>query len=465
MQTADQLDDATLQSLHNQLNGSILTPGSEEYDELRTGWNDLFDKRPAAIARCKSADDVVAAVNFAREHDVALSVKSTGHSYAGKSICDGGLVVDLSQMNEVELDSDAKTARVGPGVTWHAFDEKAQENGLATTGCTVSTVGVSGYTLGGGTGHLARKHGLSLDNLLSAEVVTAGGEVVRASENEHPDLFWALRGGSSNFGVVTAFEFQLHEVGPEIIAGQIVHPIKDAPEVLRFYRALMADAPDELTCYAFIINVPPIPAFPEDYHGKPAISLVISYVGPVAEGDEAIEPLRNFGDPILSAVEPMPYTAAQQMFDEGMAKGNRWYSQAHYFDEISDDAIDTVVSYTEALPGSFTAVYFEPLGGTIGRVEPEATAFPHRGAAYSLHIFPGWSDAEQDDELIRWAQEFHDAMAPYANGGVYVNLLSQDEAERVPNAYGNNYDRLVDLKKKWDPQNLFRMNHNIEPTG
>lgn len=454
-----------VEPLRDALNGTVLTASDHGYDEARTGWNTYFDKHPGAIARCSDVDDVIAAVNFAREHGVPVALRSGGHSYAGNSVLDGGLLIDLSEMNDVEVDPDARTARVGPAAKWRTFDEAAQKFGLATTGCTVSNVGVGGYALGGGTGYLARKYGICADNVLGLDVVTANGELVRASENENEDLFWALRGGSGNFGVVTSFEFQLHEVGPEVLAGQIVHPFDNAAEVLRFYRDFMADAPDELTCYAFILNVPPIEAFPEEYHGKPAVFLIIGYVGAIAEGEKVLQPLRDVGDPILTMVGPMPYTAMQQMFDEGMADGRRCYSQAHVLKEISDEAIETILRYTETLPGPFSSAYFEPFGGAINRVDPTATAFPHRDAAYEFHIFPGWLDPEQDDELIQWAQDFHAALAPHTSGGVYVNLLSQDEQERVPQAYGPNYERLTRIKKQWDPDNLFRMNHNIEPAG
>lgn len=458
------VDDTTLQQLRDSMRGPVLAPGDDGYDAARTVWNARLASRPAAVAQCTGPADVMAVVDVARDHDLPLSVKGGGHSYAGQSAAEGALMVDLSSMTGIRVDPDVKTAWVQAGATWGDFDHEAQALGLATTGVTVSTVGVAGSTLGGGTGYLARKHGLCLDNLIAADVVTADGDLVHASESENPDLFWGLRGGGSNFGVVTSFKFQLHEVGSEVLAGQIVHPMADAAEGLRFYRDFMADAPDVLQGYAFFIHVPPIPAFPEHYHGKTALDFVVAYAGDRSTGEEVLQPLRAFGDPILDGVRPQPYTALQQTFDEGVPKGQRWYSRAHYLDALPDEALDTVVEHVDPLPGPFSMVYFEPMGGAIGRVDPTATAFPHREAAYGFHILTGWADADQDDEIMDWTRDFHAAMAPYANGGVYVNLLGSDEEERVPSAYGLNYERLARLKRTYDPDNLFRKNHNVEPT-
>jgi len=344
-------------------------------------------------------------------------------------------------------------------------DRETQAFGLATTGCTVSTVGVAGYALGGGTGWLARRHGLALDNLIGAEVVTANGEAVRADEEENPDLFWALRGAGANFGVVTSLEFRLHEVGPEVLSAQAFHPFEDAGEVLRFYRTFMERAPDELTSYAFVLRVPPVEPFPDAFHGKLAVALMSCHASATAEGEAALQPLQGFGDPFLAAVQPMPYPALQQSFDAGMAEGNRWYTKAHFLRALTDEAIDTFVDHASRLPGPFTMTYFEPLGGAIGRADQAATAFPHRRAAYDLHIFPGWTDPAEDDEMMRWAREFHTAMKPYATGGTYVNLLDGDEEDPAAAAYRENQDRLRELKRTWDPDNLFHMNHNIRPSA
>jgi FAD/FMN-containing dehydrogenase len=457
------VDDTTLQHLRDALRGPVLAPGDDGYDAARTIWNARLSSRPAAVAQCTGTADVRAAVDIARENDLPLCVKSSGHSYAGQSAAEDALVIDLSAMTGVRVDPDTKTARVQAGAIWGDFDHEAQAFGLATPGATSSTVGVAGCTLGGGTGHLARKYGLSLDNLISADVVTADGSLVHASGEKNEDLFWGLRGGGGNFGVVTSFEFQLHEVGPEVLAGQILHPMADAAEGLRVYRDFMADAPDEVQAYAFFLHVPPIPAVPDEYHGQTALDFLVTYAGDPATGEEVLRPLRTFGDPILDGVRPQPYTALQQALDEGVPKGQRWDSKAHYLDALSEEAIDIVVDHVDPLPGPFSVVYFEPMGGAIGRVAPTATAFPHREAAYGFHILTGWPDADQDAEIMDWTRDFHAAMAPYANGGVYVNLLGADEQDRVASAYGDNYDRLVQVKSEWDPENLFRGNHNVEP--
>ena len=455
---------SVLKQLRDRMRGPVLAPGDDGYDDARTIWNARLAGQPAAVARCTGPADVMAAVDVARAHDVPITVKSGGHDYAGQSARDGGLMLDLSQMNGIHVDPNAKTAQVQAGATWGAFDHEAQAFGLATPGPTVSTVGVAGSTLGGGTGYLARKHGLALDNLMAADVVTAEGELVHASERENADLFWGLRGGSGNLGLVTAFTFQLHEVGPTVLAGQIVYPMDAARDVLRRYRDVMADAPDALQVYAFFIQVPPTPAFPDAYHGKTALDLVVAYAGDPETGSDVLRPLRDVGDPVLDGVHPQAYTALQRTFDAGVPKGHRWYSKAHYLDRLSDAAIDTVVERVDPLPGPFSMVYFEPLGGAIADVDPAATAFPHRSAAYTFHILTGWDDPGQDDAIIDWTRAFHEAMTPHATGGVYLNLLGADETKRVPAAYGDNLERLATLKHQWDPENLFCNNHNVEPT-
>ena len=463
--TATGPTDDAVTALDERLHGDLLHPGDEGYDEARTLWNAMIDKYPSYVARCTGAADVMAAVSFAAEHDLLLSVKGGGHNFAGTAVCDDGLTIDLSPMDAVRVDPSAKTARVQPGATWADFDHEAQAFGLATTGGLVSTTGVAGLTLGGGQGYLARKHGLAVDNLVGADVVTADGELVHASEDEHEDLFWALRGGGGNVGVVTSFEFDLHPVGPQVLAGPIFHPYEDAREALRFYREFTADAPDELSCYALVVRVPPEPLFPEDVQGEPALAFAVCYAGPMDEAEAALEPLRAFGDPILDGVQPVRYTALQQSFDDGSPEGHRWYSKSHYLGELPDGAIDTILEYTDPFPGPLTQVALEPMGGAIARVDRDATAFPHRDAAYSFGIWPGWADPDRDEELTTWAREFHEAMAPYATGGVYANYLDRDESDRVRAAYGENYERLVAVKTEWDPGNLFRMNQNVEPAG
>jgi FAD/FMN-containing dehydrogenase len=447
------------------LRGSLVRPGDAAYDEARAVWNARIDRHPAAIVRCAGVEDVVVALGAAREWKLPLAVRGGGHDYAGLSTCEGGIVVDLAALHEVTVDPAAMTVRAQAGARWSAVDGATQAHGLATTGGTVSSVGVAGYTLGGGMGHLSRLHGLAVDNLLSADLVTAGGEAVRASAVENPDLFWAIRGGGGNFGVATAFEYRLHRVGPEVLTGQIVYPFSAATKVLEAYRRFAAEAPDELTCYAFIFNIPPVPPFPERYHGQVGIDLVVVHVGEIAEGLRLIEPLRTLGEPVLDAVGPQPYATVQQTFDAGMPKGLRWYSRAHHLDRLSDEVITTVVEHARQLPGLFTMAYFGPLGGAIGRVDPGATAFPDRSAAFAFHILSGWADSAADERNIAWTRTFHQALRPHAKGAVYVNLLSEDEDARIPTAYGANYDRLAAAKRRWDPGNLFRLNHNVPPSA
>lgn len=443
--------------------GDVLVPGEPGYDEARTVWNGIIDVNPAAIVQCTGPTDVAEAIRFAREHDLPLAVRSGGHNVAGKSVCDGGIVVDLSPLDAVTVDPTSRTARVGPGATWAKFDGAAQEHGLATTGGIISMTGVGGLTLGGGIGYLARTYGLAVDNLRAVELVTADGDVVRASEDEHADLFWGVRGGGGNFGVVTAMEFDLHEVGPEIMTAQAFYPFSQAKAALEFYREFTTDAPDEVSCYAFVAHVPPVEPFPEETHGDTAVALVAAYSGDIAAGEEALAPIEQFGEPIFGMLGPMPYTALQQSFDAGAPEGTRAYWKAHYVNEITDAFIEAVLERAETLVGSLSMVGIEPMGGAVARVDSTATAYPHREARYSFGIFGGWMDPADDEAAIEWTREFHDAVAPYATGGVYANYLDGDDSEKVHSAFGENYERLAALKAEWDPENVFRLNQNVEP--
>ena len=455
------MTDFDVQELREGLDGVVLVPGDESYDEARALWNARFDRKPDLVARCQNAADVQAAVNFARTHGMQLSVKGGGHAFAANTVGDGGLLIDLSPMKGVEIDPIRKNARLEPGLKWGEVDPVAQEHGLAPVGGTVSTVGVAGFILGGGSGYLSRRHGMAVDNLISVDLVTAGGNLVHASEHENADLFWAIRGGSGNYGVVTAFVVRLHEVGPEVLTGQIVHRLEDAPDLLRLYREFMQGAPDEVQCYPFIFRVPPIPEFPQEFHGQVVIDLVLFHSDPSAE--PVFQPLLDFGDPILAFVVPQPYIVNQQAFDAGLPAGHRWESRAHQLTVLSDELIETVLSRVADLPGDFTSVYFDTGGGAIGRVDPSATAYPQRKEPYGFHIMAGWISPQQDEEVTAWTLDLHRALEPFASGGVYVNVLGTGEEDRVPAAYGANYDRLMELKRKWDPDNLFRVNHNIPP--
>jgi FAD/FMN-containing dehydrogenase len=443
--------------------GQLILPEDPGYDAARAVWNGMIDRRPAIIAQCSSAEDVISAVNFACGRDLCVSIKGGGHGVAGRCVGDDTVMIDLSPMKTVKVDAEKKIAHVSAGATLADLDRESQAVGLATTGGLVSETGVAGLTLGGGIGYLARRFGLTLDNLLAADVVTANGELLRASETENPDLFWGLRGGGGNFGIVTRFEYRLHKLDSDVLTAQVFYPFDAAEPVLREYRKLMSEAPDELACYALVVNVPPASPFPEEWHGKKSIALVACYTGDHEKGKRLLEPLTKLGEPILSMVAPIAYTALQQSFDAGMPKGLRYYWKAGYVDEITDEAADAFLKLAGTSPGPLTMVGFEPLGGAISRVDPSATAFAHRGVKFALGIWSGWTDPADDDKNIAWTRQFHKAMEPHTVDGVYLNYLDDDDDSRVGSVHGDNYRRLREVKAKYDPDNFFRMNHNIEP--
>ncbi len=451
-------------ALESTVSGQVLYRGDSGYDEARRVWNARFDRRPDVIVRAADTEDVVAAVNTARDAGLTLSVKGGGHSYAGVTVAEGGLLVDLGGMCDVEVDPEKRVARVGGGATWADVDRETTRVGLATPGGTVSSVGVAGFTLGGGAGWLTRRFGMAVDNLLGAEVVTATGEVVRTSETEYPDLFWALRGGGGNFGVVTRFEYRLHDIPETMLAGQVLYPVERAPEILRFYRDMFREAPDALACYPFFIRIPPLPVFPDEIHGDVVLDMVVCWSGDPEEGEEWVRPFREQGGAVMDTVAPTPYTDLQTAFDAGMGYGNRWYTRWLLLDEVGDDFIDALVAGLNPFPGALTAVYLGAMGGAAGRVPSDATAYPHRDAVDALHIFPGWMDESGDDEVMTWARDLYGSLEPFAADGVYVNMLAEDEEGRLGEAHAENHERLVRIKNRWDPRNLFRMNHNIRPS-
>ena len=456
-------DGATVDRFSDSLRGRLIRPEDRDYDEARAVWNGMVDRRPALIARCTGTADVILAVNFAREHNLLVSVKGGGHSVAGKSVCDDGLMIDLSEIKGVRVDPEARRARVGGGATLADLDHETQAFGLATPGGLVSHTGVAGLALGGGQGYLSRKYGLTADNLVAADVVTADGRVLHAGPREHADLLWGLRGGGGNFGVVTSFEFQLHPVGPEVMTAQVYYPIAAAAEILPFYRGFVAAAPDELTCYALWAKIPPVAPFPGEFHGRETLCLVACCAGSLDEGRALLAPLENLGNPILRVIQPMQYTALQKNFDEGVRHGNRYYWKSHQIDELSDELIDTIIRLTGSFPGEFSLGGLEPLGGAIGRVDPAATACFHRRAAFTLSMWSGWSNPADDAEIIASTRAFHEAVAPCATDGAYTNYLDGDEDGRVGTAFGENYQRLQRVKARYDPENFFRLNQNIEP--
>jgi len=451
-----------VERLSNLVHGPVLGPGDEGYDAARRIWNGAIDRRPACVARCTGVADVVAAVRFARERDLQVAVRSGGHGVGGHALCDGGLVIDLSLMKGIRVDPVARTARAEAGVLWGELDREAQLFGLATVGGIVSHTGIAGLTLGGGIGWLMRKYGATVDNLVSADVVTAEGELVTASERENPDLFWGIRGGGGNFGIVTSFEYRLHPVGPYVLAGPVYHPLADAPEVLRFYREFVADAPDELTTIVNLRVAPPLPYLPEEVHGTPIVMVGACYAGSPEEGAEVVRPLKRFGRPIVDLLEPKPYTALQSMFDPSVPHGWHYYWKSVELPPLTDDAIETLVEHAEALtsPKSYCIVF--QLGGALGRVAESETAFCQRGAAHNVNINAVWTEDDTEaDRHVGWARGFFDAMRPHAGEHVYVNFLGDEGADRVRQAYGANYGRLVELKRAYDPTNFFRLNQNI----
>jgi FAD/FMN-containing dehydrogenase len=451
--------------LRDSVLGPVIGPEDDGYDEARSIWNGAIDRRPNLIVRCTGVADVVAAVHFAREHDLLVSVRSGGHGVGGHAICDGGLVIDLSPMKGIRVDPLARTARAQAGVLWGELDRETQLFGLATVGGIVTHTGIAGLTLGGGIGWLMRKHGATVDNLVSADVVTAEGELVTASAAENPDLFWGIRGGGGNFGIVTAFEYRLHPIGPIVTAGPVFHHQEDAPEVLRFYREFISTAPDELTTIFELSVAPPAPFLPEEVHGEPIVMVGACYAGPPGEGAEVVRPLKQFGRPIVDLLEPKPYTALQSMFDPMVPHGWHRYWKSVELPPLTDDAIETLVHEASAQTSlkSYTIVF--QLGGALARVGEDEMAFSQRRAAHNVNINAVWTEDDPDgDRHIAWARGFFDALQPHAGGRVYVNFLGDEGADRVRQAYGAaNYERLVELKRAYDPTNVFRVNQNIAP--
>lgn len=467
MPTIDQtdrlVDQDTLERLRTHLQGGIALPHTAEYDEARQIWNAMIDRRPGLIVRCASAADILTAVRFARDHRLLTAIRAGGHNIAGSAVCDDGLMIDLSPMRSVQVDPDRRTAKVAPGATLAEFDRAAQAFGLATPLGINSTTGVAGLTLGGGFGWLSRKHGMTVDNLLSVDLVTATGVEVHASAEEHPDLFWAIRGGGGNFGVVTSFEFALHPVGPEIYAGLIVHPLAQAGDLLRHYREFAASAPDDLSSWVVLRKAPPLPFLPPEVHGKEVLVFAVCHAGDPGEGERAVAPLLALGQPVGSHLGPMPYTAWQSAFDPLLTPGARNYWKSHNFRTLSDPALDLIVQYAGQLPSPHSEIFLAQLGGAAARMASDATAYPHRDIEFGMNVHTRWEDPADDQRCIDWARRFFDATAPHATGGVYVNFISAGE-ERVMAAYGGNYDRLAEIKRRYDPDNLFRLNQNIAVT-
>jgi FAD/FMN-containing dehydrogenase len=446
-------------------NGQLLTADTPGYDEARSIWNAMIDRRPALIARCENAGDVALAVRFARENSLLTSVRGGGHNIAGNAVAEQAFMIDLSTMRAVLVDTDRRTARVEPGATLGDFDRAAQEHGLATPLGVNSTTGVAGLTLGGGFGWLSRRFGLSSDNLIGADVVTATGDRIRASKDENAELFWGLRGGGGNFGIVTSFEFKLHSVGPEVLAGLIVHPIDDAKKVLQFYRQFAPETPDELAVWFVLRKAPPLPFLPPEWHGREILVLAACYSGDLADGERILAPLRQFGRPIADVIGPQPYAAWQTVLDPLLTPGMRNYWKSHDFLDIDDGLIDVLLDFAHRLPDPHTEIAFAQLGGAVSRLTNGETAYSRRDAQYLVNLHTRWAEAAGDEAGIAWARSLFKAAAPFSTGSVYVNFLASDDEGRVRAAYGANYERLVALKNRYDPTNLFRVNQNIQPTS
>jgi FAD/FMN-containing dehydrogenase len=451
--------------LRDQLRGEVIAPDGPGYDEARRVWNAMIEKRPALIVRPLSSDDVVAAIGFARSRGLPVAVRCGGHSVAGKSVCDDGLLIDLSLMKGVRVDLERGTAHANGGVLWDEFDRKTQAFGLATPGGRVTSTGIGGFTLGGGYGWLSPKYGLACDNLISAEVVTADGGLLRASETENADLFWGLRGGGGNFGVVTSFEFRLHPVGPVVVGGMLMHPLESAGEVLRAYRDYADAGPDEVATAFALFPAPPEKFVPEHLHGKTVLGIIACHCGEVEEGERSVAPLREIGPPAVDLIGPMPYTDLQALLDPTAPPGWRWYNSGEHLRSLSDPAIDALTSHAPQGLAPLTQIIVFRHGGAVSRVGDAETAFGNRGAAYLLHPLAAWTEPEDDERHIDWVRKLVRDMKPFNTGGVYLNF-TPDEDERVPDGYGaDKHARLVALKDKYDPNNLFRFNHNIRPAG
>jgi hypothetical protein len=449
------LKEQAVAAFGSRLGGELLRPGGRAYEAARKVWNGMVDKRPALIVRCAGVSDVVDAVKFAREHDLLASVRGGGHNIAGKAVCDGGLMIDLSAMRRVQVDPVKQTARVEGGALLGDFDREAQVHGLATTAGVVTHTGVGGLTLGGGVGRLARKYGLACDNLLAVEVVTAAGDVLRASATENEDLFWGMRGGGGNFGVVTAFEFQLHPVGPDVLGGIIVHRLDDARAALGFYHEYSRTAPDEVSVDAAFLTSP---------DGDKLFAISVCYIGPIEEAERVLHPIRRFGRPLSDQVGRVAYTELQAAGDAFFPIGLRFYWKSHLLTEINGDMVEATVSHFDKVLSPRSTLIFQQFGGALGRVGRSETAFWHRDVQWDNFATAAWTEPAESDVQVQWVREWWDLMKPFSMGGEYANNLGDEGEDRVRASYGGNYVRLVALKNKYDPTNFFRLNANIVPT-
>jgi FAD/FMN-containing dehydrogenase len=453
-----------IDELRTRFRGALLRPGEEGYDEARRVWNGAIDRRPALIARCAGADDVVEAVRFARERDLVVSVKGGGHAVAGHAVCDDGVMIDLSLMKAISVDPAARTARAAGGVLWRELDAATQAFGLATPGGVISHTGIGGLTLGGGLGHIMRKHGLTVDNVRAVELVTADGERVRADGETEPELFWGLRGGGGNFGIATAFEYDLHPVGPMVLGGSVFWPLEDGRAVLRTVRECLREAPDELGVAFAMMLAPPLPAMPRDRVGKPAVALILVWAGDPGEGEQALAPLRRVGTPLVDSVSVVPYVFLQSMLDGGAPHGRHYYWKSHRLPDLSDPVIDVFLERLAAITSPFAQITGWAMGGAVGRVDADATAVGGREDGFDVSFATAWPPSDPDPERHRdWSRAAWNALQPYSCG-LYANFISDEGDAGVEAAYGDGRARLSALKAVWDPDNVFRMNANITPS-
>lgn len=457
------LDGAHFERFRSRFQGPVLRQEEPGYDEARALWNGMIDRRPSLIVRCTDEEDARTAVRFAGEHGLLTSVRGGGHNIAGNAACDGGLMIDLSVMNDVNVIPEAREAVAGPGATLGDLDEATQAYGLATPTGINSTTGLAGLTLGGGFGWLSRRHGLTVDNLLSADLVTADGQLVTASAEENSDLFWGIRGGGGNFGVATSFRYRLHAVGPEVYAGLVVHRLEHAPGLLRQYRELAPALSDDAACWCVMRHAPPLPFLPEEVHGAPVLVFALFHLGDRERAERELRPILSLGTPVGTHVGMQPYTDWQKAFDPLLEPGARNYWKSHNFTTLEDGLLDTLVSYAGRLPTPLSEIFVGQVGGEINRHPVSSTAYPHRDAEYVMNVHTRWEDPADDDRCVEWAREFYGETAPYATGGVYVNFMPSGDEDRVRSAYGENFERLASLKSRYDPGNLFRLNQNIAP--
>lgn len=451
-------------ALKEKIQGRVVVPGDSDYDEIRKIWNAMIDKRPAAIVRAAQSEDVQRTIGFARENKLELTIRGAGHNIAGNAISDNGIMIDLSTLKNIRVDTKANRAYVDPGATLADFDAAVQAHGLATPVGINSTTGISGLTLGGGFGWLTRKYGFTIDNLISADVITADGNKKQVNEKENADLFWAIRGGGGNFGVVTQFEFKLHPVGPEVLAGLLVFPFEQAKQVLHNYREFMKTAPEDMNLWVVMRKAPPLPFLPESVHGKEVVVLAAFYPGDISTGQKLFDSVRKFGDLHGEHAGNMPYSQWQQAFDPLLTAGLRNYWKSHNFTELSDGAFNTMIEYAGKLPSPHCEVIIACISGAANRIAADATAYRYRDAKYIMNVHGRWETPAEDQKVISWARDLFKAAKPFASAGAYVNFMTEDEGERVSSVYGPNYQRLAEIKKKYDPENVFHYNQNIRPS-